>query len=111
MLRHVTKHFDLFGLALALIVVVIYGGGFWLLDHELAGADEPIPYITIESLDLTFTEREYHQRVQRQIEEQGWEAVCVMHLLSLAPTARTYDVYNARMNLVLVEECADGSSH
>lgn len=63
------------------------------------------PYITVESLDLTFTEREYHQRVQRQIREQGWDMICVVHLRSLDSMAKTYTVDNARMNLVIVEEC------
>lgn len=68
--------------------------------------ESPPPYITVDTLNLTFTEREYHQRVRRQIEQYGFNTMCVEHLLTLDPAAKTYDVNHARQNLVLVTECA-----
>ena len=63
------------------------------------------PYIAVESLGLEFTEREYHRRVRQQIEDYGFRVVCVEHLLTLSPAAKTYNVNHARQNLVLVTEC------
>ena len=69
------------------------------------------PYITVDSLDLQFTEREYHKRVRGQIEEHGFQHMCMTHLLSLDPAAKTYDVNRARQNLVLVTECAEAQNN
>ncbi len=63
-------------------------------------------YIVIESLDLTFTEEAYHERVRDQIELEGWEAICVGHLGTLAREAQYLSVNSARQNLVYVTECA-----
>ncbi len=66
-------------------------------------------YIVIESLDLTFTEEAYYERVRDQIEQDGWETVCVLHLGTLAREAQYLSVNSARQNLVYVTECATAS--
>lgn len=71
---------------------------------------DPVPedpsFIVVDSLGLRFTEREYHDRVRRQIDESGHEFICFNHLRTL-DLAVLYDDANAlRIFTVLVEECA-----
>lgn len=81
---------------------------FLLLPFFVDGADivdEP-DYIVITSLDMHFTEREYHDRVLGQIEEGGFRSVCILHLLTLSAAAVETSDNNRRIYSVLLQECA-----
>ena len=62
-------------------------------------------YIVVEYIGEAFTEAAYHERVRAQIERNGFEAICVQHLGTLAREARYLSVNSARQNLVYVTEC------
>ncbi len=91
----------LFVAFMVLFVVVVLGLARWATP-----ASEPAPYITVEVLELEFTEREYRDRVQGQIERDGWGFICVQHLLSRTSGSEARSVNSARQNLVYAEECA-----
>ncbi len=87
-------------------VVLVLGSLLTLDRHLQAPAPEPEPYIVVEYLGQEFTEAEYHERVRQKIAEDGYGAICVFHLGTLAREARYLSVNSARQNLVYVTECA-----